>query len=274
MGDSGRSHQTDQYLPAVKCLNIDTREPNHRLVKQTVTRTVALCLLKATEYQVKLLPNSQFECCSLIEMETLPDVQKLAAEVESTLIKYYSIGEDEWRVGKKTEDVIVWRKPSEEFGGFLYKTQGIVKEAPNRVVDYIRPGPYRLDWDSLMTSLDIVGEFEQDCCLMHYTTAGQLWNVIAPREFIDFSYTTDHQDGLLSCGVSVEYGEKQPNFIRGFNHPCGWFCIPLKSNPDHSLLTGFIQTDLRGMLPQTMVDSAMANSLVNFYNELRNALKA
>ncbi|XP_078070800.1 stAR-related lipid transfer protein 4 isoform X3 [Mustelus asterias] len=108
---------------------------------------------------------------------------------------------------------------------------------------------------------------------MHYTTAGQLWNVIAPREFIDFSYTTDYQNGLLSCGVSVEYGMEQPNFVRGFNHPCGWFCIPLKSEPDHSLLTGFIQTDLRGMLPQTVVGTAMANSLVNFYNELRNALK-
>jgi hypothetical protein len=35
---------------------------------------------------------------------------------------------------------------------------------------------------------------------MRYTTAGQLWNIIAPREFIDFSYTTDYQDGLLSCG--------------------------------------------------------------------------
>lgn len=211
---------------------------------------------------------------SLMEVETLPNSQKLATEVESILINYYSIGKDEWRVAKETNDVTVWQKPSEEFGGFLYKTQGIVKETPNRIVDFIRPGPCRLAWDSLMTSMDIVGEFEQQgCCLMQYTTAGQLWNVIAPREFIDFSYTTDYQDGLLTCGVSVEYGEKQDSFVRGFNHPCGWFCIPLKSDPDHSLLTGFIQTDLRGMLPQTLVNTAMGNTLVNFYNDLRNALK-
>ncbi|XP_007895598.1 stAR-related lipid transfer protein 4 [Callorhinchus milii] len=208
-------------------------------------------------------------------MEHLPDTQILASELESTLIKYYNIGEDEWRIGKKTVDVTVWRKPSEEFGGFLYKTQGIVKETPNRIVDYIRPGPHRLQWDSLMTTLDIVEEFQQQgCCMMHYTTAGQLWNIISPREFIDFSYTTDYKDGLLSCGISVESEEKQSNFVRGFNHPCGWFCIPLKSNPERSILTGFIQSDLRGMLPQSVVDSAMANSLVNFYKELRSGLKA
>ncbi|XP_072137157.1 stAR-related lipid transfer protein 4 isoform X1 [Mobula birostris] len=210
----------------------------------------------------------------LVEMEPLPDAQKLATEVENILVNYYNIGNEEWRITKKTKDVTIWRKPSEEFGGFLYKTQGMVKEAPNRIVNFIRPGPCRLDWDSLMTSLDIVGEFEQQgCCLMHYTTAGQLWNMIAPREFIDFSYTTDYQDGLLTCGVSVEYGEKQEKFVRGFNHPCGWFCIPMKSDSDYSLLTGFIQTDLRGMLPQTLVDSAMGSSLVNFYNDLRKALK-
>lgn len=35
---------------------------------------------------------------------------------------------------------------------------------------------------------------------MRYTTAGQLWNIIAPREFVDFSYTTGYEDGLLTCG--------------------------------------------------------------------------
>lgn len=35
---------------------------------------------------------------------------------------------------------------------------------------------------------------------MRYTTAGQLWNIIAPREFVDFSYTTSYEDGLLTCG--------------------------------------------------------------------------
>ncbi|KAG2466891.1 E41LA protein, partial [Polypterus senegalus] len=155
-----------------------------------------------------------------------------------------------------------------------YKAEGVVKDIPKRIVDYIRPGPYRLDWDSLMTTMDIVEKFDQQgCCIMRYMTAGQLWNIIAPREFVDFSYTTDYENGLLSCGVSVEHGESGRNCVRGFNHPCGWFCRPLEDNVNHSLLTGFIQTDLRGMLPQSVVDTAMASSLVGFYTDLRKALQ-
>ncbi|XP_064295594.1 stAR-related lipid transfer protein 4 isoform X2 [Phalacrocorax carbo] len=171
------------------------------------------------------------------------------------------------------KDATVWRKPSEEFSGYLYKAQGVVEDVTNRIVDHIRPGPYRLDWDSLMTTMDIMETFEENCCVMRYTTAGQLWNIIAPREFVDFSYTTNYEDGLLTCGISLDYGEVRPNFVRGFNHPCGWFCVPLKDYPSHSLLTGYIQTELRGMLPQSAVDTAMSSTLANFYFDLKKALK-
>lgn len=42
-----------------------------------------------------------------------------------------------------------------------YKAQGVVEDVTNRVVDHIRPGPYRLDWDSLMTTMDIMETFEE-----------------------------------------------------------------------------------------------------------------
>ncbi|XP_030783363.1 stAR-related lipid transfer protein 4 isoform X2 [Rhinopithecus roxellana] len=153
-----------------------------------------------------------------------------------------------------------------------YKAQGVIDDFVNSIIDHIRPGPCRLDWDSLMTSLDILENFEENCCVMRYTTAGQLWNIISPREFVDFSYTVGYKEGLLSCGISLDWEEKRPEFVRGYNHPCGWFCVPLKDNPNQSLLTGYIQTDLRGMIPQSAVDTAMASTLTNFYGDLRKAL--
>ncbi|KAM6109848.1 stAR-related lipid transfer protein 4 isoform 2-T4 [Phoenicopterus ruber ruber] len=133
-------------------------------------------------------------------MDLLPNSAPLATKLRNTLLQYHSIGDSEWRVAKKTKDATVWRKPSEEFSGYLYKAQGVVEDVTNRIVDHIRPGPYRLDWDSLMTTMDIMETFEENCCVMRYTTAGQLWNIIAPREFVDFSYTTSYEDGLLTCG--------------------------------------------------------------------------
>ncbi|KAK7829656.1 hypothetical protein U0070_013342 [Myodes glareolus] len=249
-----------------------------------------------------------------IKMEGLTDVASFSTKLQNTLIQYHNIEEDKWRVAKKTKDVTVWRKPSEEFNGYLYKAQGVVDDIVNNVIDHIRPGPWRLDWDRLMTSLDILEHFEENCCVMRYTTAGQLLNIISPREFVDFSYTVGYEEGLLSCDdslyisfshssphfvwslvdaavgrqlkmsppfpesvsvnrVSLDWSETRPEFVRGYNHPCGWFCVPLKDNPSQSLLTGYIQTDLRGMIPQSAVDTAMASTLTNFYGDLRKALR-
>ncbi|GAB1301537.1 StAR-related lipid transfer protein 4 [Apodemus speciosus] len=180
-----------------------------------------------------------------IKIDGLSDVASISTKLQNTLIQYHSIEEDQWRVAKKVKDVTVWRKPSEEFNGYLYKAQGVMDDVVNSVIDYIRPGPWRLDWDRLMTSLDILEHFEENCCVMR----------------------------LLSCGVSVEWGETRPEFVRGYNHPCGWFCVPLKDSPNQSLLTGYIQTDLRGMLPQSAVDTAMAGTLTNFFGDLRKALQ-
>ncbi|XP_026111620.1 stAR-related lipid transfer protein 4 [Carassius auratus] len=170
------------------------------------------------------------------------------------------------------KDVTVWRKPSQEFGGFLYKAEGTVAENPERIMDFIRPGARRLEWDSMITSLEILQTLDQGCCVVKYTTAGQLWNIISPREFVDFSCTSEYQRGLLSCGVSVDHEEQRAGLVRGFNHPCGWFCVPAQDS-ELSVLTGYIQTDLRGMLPQAAVDTAMASGLVNFFTDLRRALK-
>uniref|UniRef100_A0A4W2HDA8 StAR related lipid transfer domain containing 4 n=1 Tax=Bos indicus x Bos taurus TaxID=30522 RepID=A0A4W2HDA8_BOBOX len=208
-------------------------------------------------------------------MEALPDAAVLATRLKNTLIQYHNLEDEKWRVAKKTKDVTIWRKPSEEFNGYLFKAQGVIDDLVNSVIDHIRPGPCRLDWDSLMTSLDILEHFEENCCVMRYTTAGQLWNIISPREFVDFSYTVGYKEGLLSCGISLDWSEKRSEFVRGYNHPCGWFCVPLKESPSRSLLTGYIQTDLRGMIPQSAVDTAMASTLINFYGPvLANGLQS
>lgn len=47
-----------------------------------------------------------------------------------------------------------------------FKAQGVIDDVVNSIIDHIRPGPCRLDWDSLMTSMDILEHFEEVCLEM------------------------------------------------------------------------------------------------------------
>ena len=51
----------------------------------------------------------------------------------------------------------------------------------------------------------------------------------------------------------------------------GW--IDCHSRPQHSKLMSFIQPDIRGMLPRSVVDSAIPGSMVDFFSNLRTCLK-
>ncbi|TRY84222.1 hypothetical protein DNTS_026643 [Danionella cerebrum] len=182
--------------------------------------------------------------------------------LKETLLSYHRL----------EENVSVWRRPSQEFSGFLYKTEGMVQEGVQRIIEFIRPGDCRMKWDTLMTSMKILEEPAEGCCVVQYTTAGQLLNIISSREFVDFSVTGDCElGGRFSCGVSVYDAPAGRGLVRGFNHPCGWFCTPTQE-PGQSLLTGYIHTELRGALPQKAVDTAMAGGLIRFYRDLQEAL--
>lgn len=81
---------------------------------------------------------------------------------------------------------------------------------------------------------------------------------------------------LFLSATNVEHPlcPPQPNFVRGFNYPCGCFCIPVPGEPDRTELLTFFQTDLGGYLPQTVVDSFFPSSISGFYSNLTKAVKA
>ncbi|PKU45488.1 transmembrane channel-like protein 3 [Limosa lapponica baueri] len=109
------------------------------------------------------------------------------------------------------------------------------------------------------------------------TTPSAFMRIISPREFVDVVLIKQYEDGtMLSAATNVEHPlcPPQPNFVRGFNYPCGCFCIPLPGEPNRTQLLSFFQTDLGGYLPQTVVDSFFPASIAGFYSNLTKAVKA
>uniref|UniRef100_A0A7M4FH03 StAR related lipid transfer domain containing 5 n=1 Tax=Crocodylus porosus TaxID=8502 RepID=A0A7M4FH03_CROPO len=108
------------------------------------------------------------------------------------------------------------------------------------------------------------------------TTPSALMRLISPRDFVDVVLTKQYEDGTLaSTATNIEHVlcPPQPSYVRGFNYPCGCFCIPVPGEPDKTQLLSFFQTDLGGYLPQTVVDSFFPSSMVGFYSSLTKVWK-
>jgi len=171
------------------------------------------------------------------------------------------------------KDVTIWRKPSEEFNGYLFKAQGVIDDSVNSVIDHIRPGPCRLDWDSLMTSMDILEHFEENCCVMRYTTAGQLWNIISPREFVDFSYTVGYEEGLLSCGNDLKTLYFLFICFKYLSFPGWMFLCEIYFQPHtYFIITKLCKCYITG-IKITVSRRVLKSSWLSFYSQLHGILQ-
>ncbi|XP_026366361.1 stAR-related lipid transfer protein 5 isoform X1 [Ursus arctos] len=172
---------------------------------------------------------------------------------------------------------VSWR-PSMEFPGNLYRGEGIVHAAPEKVWACVKPlaGTLRDKWDENVSSFEIIESLTDMLCVSRTASPPAAMKLISPRDFVDLVLVKKYEDGSLSSSaVHVEHPlcPPEPGFVRGFNHPCGCFCEPLPGEPDKTNLVTFFQTDLSGYLPRSVVDSFFPRSMAGFYANLEKAVK-
>ncbi|NWX82604.1 STAR5 protein, partial [Nothoprocta ornata] len=183
-----------------------------------------------------------------------------------------------WRGCRRADEVSVSWRPSDEFAGNIYRGDGSVPASPARVWECIKPvaGGLRAEWDKNVKDFEVMEAIAENISVCRTTTPAAFMKIISPREFVDVVVTKQYEDGtMLSAATHVEHRlcPPQANFVRGFNHPCGCFCIPIPGESNKTQVLTFFQTDLGGYLPQTVVESFFPANVVEFYSNLKKALK-
>ncbi|XP_006269715.1 stAR-related lipid transfer protein 6 isoform X1 [Alligator mississippiensis] len=204
------------------------------------------------------------------------DFKKITDEVSKKMLSY-SQDTSGWRVIKVSKNVTVSSKPSKEYAGHLYRGEGIIKEVPSKVIPFMYLPEHRSKWDKALQSYRLLEKIDQDTGIYHSVTQSYGMGVISSRDFVDVVHIKPYAGGILTTNsVSVEYPEcpPSPSCIRGHNNPCGYVCSPLPENPEHSKLVVFIQPELGGILPHSVVETALPTILINLITDTRAGLKA
>lgn len=206
-------------------------------------------------------------------MNWLQKAKEIVAKIER-----FQKDEDGWKAAKQTKDVNVWYKSSPDWNGLLYKSEAIIAASPETVYSYIEPLPEspRSQWDKAIKELQTLEKVEKDVAVIRTITHSAFGGLISSRDFVDLSVTTRTDDFISTCSEAVEHSSCPPanDKVRGFNHPCAIICHRIKGEAMKTRLVSYIQTDLGGMLPKSLVDSALPSNMVNFVTTLKQALKS
>lgn len=204
------------------------------------------------------------------------DYLQIADEVAQ---KIWSYNQDDsgWKLAKNSKNVTVSWKPSNEYAGNLYRGEGIIEDTPEKIIPFMYLPEYRNKWDTAVKSYTFLERIDQDTVISHTITHSYGLGLISSRDFVDLINVKRYEGGIVTTNsASVDYLKRppSPSHVRGHNNPCGYICSPLPETPGHSKLVVFIQPDLGGMLPRSVVESAIPNNIVNLINDTRTGIKA
>ncbi|XP_044135503.1 stAR-related lipid transfer protein 5 [Bufo gargarizans] len=208
----------------------------------------------------------------------MEEYTEVAAAAAGKLLSY-SKDRAAWNLCRKTGDVAVYWRPSTEFTGNLYKGEGLVAAKPERVWEFLKPeaGGLRVKWDKNVHDFQLLETITDDITICRTVTPSAAMGIISPRDFVDVVMIKRYEDGsITSNATNVEHPSCPPQhpYVRGFNHSCGCFCVPVPGEPEKTQVLSFFQTDLSGYLPKSVVESFFPYSMTQFYNNLSKAVKA
>uniref|UniRef100_A0A8C0GE13 StAR related lipid transfer domain containing 5 n=1 Tax=Chelonoidis abingdonii TaxID=106734 RepID=A0A8C0GE13_CHEAB len=132
-----------------------------------------------------------------------------------------------WRSCKRTNEVSIYWRPSTEFSGNI----GDVC-VPEAVWKCLKPeaGGLRTKWDQNVKDFELIETISDTISICRTITPSAFMKIISPRDFVDVVLIKQYEDGTIaSAATNVEHAlcPPQPTYVRGFNYPCGCFCIPI-----------------------------------------------
>lgn len=205
-------------------------------------------------------------------MNWLQKATEIVAKIER-----FQRDEDGWKSAKKTKDVSVWYKQSPDWNGLLYKSEAIIGADAEAVFSYLEPTKEspRAKWDKAIKDLETVERIDKATAVIRTITHSAFAGMISSRDFVDLSVTTRTPDYISTCSEGVDHPSCPPanDKVRGCNYPCAIICHRVPGEPKQTRLVSYIQTDLGGILPKSLVDSALPSNMVNFVTALKQALK-
>ncbi|XP_031570769.1 stAR-related lipid transfer protein 3-like isoform X2 [Actinia tenebrosa] len=177
-----------------------------------------------------------------------------------------------WKHEKNKDGIIVESCILKDTGK-MFKVQCSIDAPPSVVFSLIvlrvEDGP---KWNSSVAESRVLHKIDNHTDICYNVTTDQAGGMVSSRDFVNLRHWQKRGKAYFSCNASVEYQDMPPvnEHIRGENHPGGWLFAENEGHHDQTDFVMLVNTDLKGWLPQYLIDQAMTGVLFGTADCLRN----
>ncbi|RLU17971.1 hypothetical protein DMN91_010212 [Ooceraea biroi] len=178
----------------------------------------------------------------------------------------------EWKIETRSEhgdEVSYMQLPKE---GKIMKVTAVLDAPAGTLIDSLFDDfEHSPQWNNLVTEAMKLQNIDDDTDIVYQMTSSYGGGLITARDFIILRHREKCGDFYISGGISIPMASIQvrPNVTRGENGVSCFAAEVLHEEADKCRFTCISNTNLKGWLPQTLVERSMASSLIEFMSYLR-----
>ncbi|XP_064595251.1 stAR-related lipid transfer protein 3-like isoform X2 [Liolophura sinensis] len=180
---------------------------------------------------------------------------------------------DDWKLETGKDEVRGCVKSRHEKGiGKVFMLEGLVQISPDKLWHEL---VYGLDespnWNPTLVESRTLQVLDDYTCITYSISAEAVGGMVSSRDFVNVRHWGKRDGIYLSAGISTTHPDMPPqkNLVRGENGAGGWVIKPVPRKPNTSLLLWINKTDLKGWLPQAVIDKAMSSFLLDYLKYVR-----
>jgi len=178
-----------------------------------------------------------------------------------------------WKMEREERDDITVQSRFFEGIGKVYKMESVV-DCPSVVLGRLfwEDVESQPSWNPNVMECQIFERLNQKTEIIYSTASEAAGGLISPRDFV--TVRRRKRKGPLHLNISCSVDSKdipvKPNVIRAHNGPGGWVMRDIPGEPNKSEFIWLLNTDLKGWIPQRVIDSSIAGVMVDTTRSLRN----
>lgn len=179
---------------------------------------------------------------------------------------------DGWILEREERDNIIVTSRMFEGVGKVYKLEGII-EVPSKVLDRLfwEDVDSQPSWNASVRECQIVRRVNNKTDILYSVAAEAGAGIIASRDFVSLRRRKRKGPLTLLCAASVETDliPVKKSIIRGRNGPGGWVLRDLVGEPSKTEFIWLLNTELKGWLPQRLVEQSLAGVMIDTARDIR-----
>lgn len=177
-----------------------------------------------------------------------------------------------WRreAGHEYDNACVFSRHFNQHGK-VFKLVAVVDFTTTEVFDVLVPGVEAWPvWNPTILECKMIEKVNENTDIAYSVAANALGGLVSSRDFVNLRHWKTRDDVLMSSACATKHPKMPVSkaHVRAENKPAAYVFEKVPGEPNKCKFTCILSTDLKGWMPQFLIDQALGGFLLDYLNFL------